>query len=92
MTPANRRHDGRHRQGLPTTATVPRRRFDAAEVATAAQLTMAEPGWLIIYGKYARRYFGIPCLTGVNGPVEATDPDDLQAAMRAAEVLREVSP
>ncbi|GII83980.1 hypothetical protein Ssi03_19700 [Sphaerisporangium siamense] len=76
---------GRHRHGL--AATVPdRREWDTAQKASAAQLDLLEPGWLVLYGSYYRRFYAIACVNTVaERLVEASDPDELRALMRQAE-------
>ncbi|WP_424534414.1 hypothetical protein ACOZ38_29505 [Sphaerisporangium viridialbum] len=64
---------------------MPPGRFDAAQEATAAHLTMTRPGWLVIYGKWGRRFYGIPYAKGVAHPVEAPSVGDLHLAMIEAE-------
>jgi hypothetical protein len=58
LTGVRRRPIGRHRQGRPLIRPK-RREWDSAEKARAAQLDLLEPGWLVLYGLYYRRFYAI---------------------------------
>jgi hypothetical protein len=76
---------GRHRQGRPS--TVPdRREWDSAHKARATQLDLLEPGWLVLYGPYYRRFYAIARTSTVaEAVVEATGIEELRSLMRQAE-------
>lgn len=78
---------GRHRHGRP--ATRPNHReWDSAQKARAAQLDLLEPGWLVLYGPYYRRFYAIARTGAVFDPVvEATTPEELRSLMRQAEAI-----
>lgn len=84
-TRVRRQPIGRHRQGRPLIQPV-RRDWDSAEKARAAQLDVLEPGWLVLYGPYYRRFYAIARMRAVSEPlVEATGPEELRNLMRLAE-------
>ncbi|WP_424535098.1 hypothetical protein ACOZ38_33705 [Sphaerisporangium viridialbum] len=76
---------GRHRYGRP--ATVPdRQEWDSAQKARAAQLDLLEPGWLVLYGPYYRRFYAIARMAAVTESlVEASGPEEPRTLMRLAE-------
>ncbi|MEO3809451.1 hypothetical protein ABGB17_10675 [Sphaerisporangium sp. B11E5] len=84
---------GRHRRGRPT---IPperpgpdgrRRVWDAAQKARAEQLGLLEPGWLVTYGPYSRRFHAIARTAEVSEPiVEAATPEELRGLMRQSEL------
>ncbi|WP_214415588.1 hypothetical protein [Sphaerisporangium fuscum] len=82
---------GRHSAGYRPMA-VTGRVFDAVSAAQAVQLDQLEPGWLVWYGQYSRRFFAI-CLTGLAVParVEACSPHQLRQGMREAEASARVA-
>jgi hypothetical protein len=65
---------------------VSRREFDAAAIAQAAMLDQLEPGWVVWYGVYFRRFYAI-ALTGGVGPlcIMARSGEALRALMRESE-------
>ncbi|GAA3813409.1 hypothetical protein GCM10022226_37670 [Sphaerisporangium flaviroseum] len=76
---------GRHRHGRPATE-LGRREWDTAQKARAAQLDLLEPGWLVLYGPYYRRFYAIALVSVVIEPVvEASGPEELRTLMRLAE-------
>jgi hypothetical protein len=78
---------GRHRQGRPSTQPN-HHEWDSAQRAKAAQLDLLEPGWLVLYGPYYRRFYAIARTSAVSeSVVEATTPEELRALMRQAEVI-----
>ncbi|RCG17788.1 hypothetical protein DQ384_39520 [Sphaerisporangium album] len=76
---------GRHRAGGPDYGEVPRRVFDPEQVNAAADLTRTQRGWLVMYGKHSRQFYGFPYVEGVEDPVVAATPEELVEAMRDAE-------
>lgn len=82
---SHRRSAGRHRPGrLPE--RVSRQEFDTAAIAQAAMLDQLEPGWVVWYGVYFRRFYAIALATGV-GPlcIAARSCDALRTLMRESE-------
>ncbi|MFC6082453.1 hypothetical protein [Sphaerisporangium aureirubrum] len=78
---------GRHRQGRPPVAPA-HREWDTVQKARAAQLDLLEPGWLVLYGPYFRRFCAIARTQAVAEPlVEASGPDELRILMRLAETV-----
>ncbi|WP_248965300.1 hypothetical protein [Sphaerisporangium perillae] len=76
---------GRHRHGR-LVSMPDRREWDIAQKARAAQLDLLEPGWLVLYGPYYRRFYAIARMNAVTEPlVEASGPEELRSLMRLAE-------
>ncbi|MGW4641027.1 hypothetical protein ACWEN6_21045 [Sphaerisporangium sp. NPDC004334] len=64
---------------------------DERQKARAGQLGLLEPGWLVIYGVYSRRFSAIARTADVAEPlVEAATPEELRALMRESETTRRV--
>lgn len=76
---------GRHRLGAALMPWV-RIRWDIRQRAAAAGLDAIEPGWLVIYRVWARRFYAVPMwpLAGRPG-IEADTVAGLRARMRQAE-------
>ncbi|MEV6984148.1 hypothetical protein AB0M95_23235 [Sphaerisporangium sp. NPDC051017] len=83
---------GRHRRG---SATEPERRepdgrrkiWDGKQKARAEQLGLLEPGWLVIYGPYSRRFYAIARIAEVSEPLlDAATSDELRSLMRGSEL------
>ncbi|MEV6981352.1 hypothetical protein AB0M95_08860 [Sphaerisporangium sp. NPDC051017] len=82
----DRRVRGRHRLGGQLVTTVSPKVFDPAATAHAAHLDHLEPGWMIWYGLYDRRFHAIALIRGVEpARVEARTPEALTSYMREAE-------
>jgi hypothetical protein len=60
--------------------------FDAPAIAEAAMLDQLEPGWVVWYGVYLRRFYAIALTPGV-GPlcVAARSGEALRSLMRESE-------
>ncbi|MEO3811446.1 hypothetical protein ABGB17_20840 [Sphaerisporangium sp. B11E5] len=82
---------GRHRPGR-RPEKVTRRRFDADAIAQAAMLDQLEPGWLVWYGPYFRRFYAV-AMSGKVGPlcVTARSCEALRTQMREAEAVVRVA-
>ncbi|MDH2430367.1 hypothetical protein [Sphaerisporangium sp. TRM90804] len=83
---------GRHRRG---TAAQPEHRgpegrrkvWDARQRARAEQLGLLEPGWLVMYGAYSRRFYAIARISEVCEPLlQAATPEELRTLMRGSEL------
>ncbi|MET8141465.1 hypothetical protein ABZU32_14255 [Sphaerisporangium sp. NPDC005288] len=88
---------GRHRLRRPATMPEPlapdggRKAWDEKQQARAGQLGLLEPGWLVMYGVYSRRFYAIARTAEVAEPlVEAATPGELCALMRDSESRRPV--
>ncbi|GAA1265732.1 hypothetical protein GCM10009677_17310 [Sphaerisporangium rubeum] len=80
------RTGGRHAEGAPVTE-VRSVHWDTAKRAAAEELDRLEPGWLVLYGTWSRRFYAIalweaPC------PVllDARTAEELRGLMRQAEL------
>ncbi|GGK97024.1 hypothetical protein Sme01_35370 [Sphaerisporangium melleum] len=63
--------------------------WDEKQQARAGQLGLLEPGWLVIYGVYSRRFYAIARMAEVAEPlIEATTCGELRALMRDSESRR----
>ncbi|MEV5411433.1 hypothetical protein AB0K60_21665 [Thermopolyspora sp. NPDC052614] len=84
---AGRHGGGRHRAGAACTPWA-RVRWDVRERAAAAGLDAIEPGWLVIWRLWARRFYAVPAWplpwAGLLG-VESRTVAGLQEEMRRAE-------
>ncbi|RCG22459.1 hypothetical protein DQ384_35745 [Sphaerisporangium album] len=89
---------GRHRRGP---ATEPERRepdgrrrvWDGTQRARAEQLGLLEPGWLVIYGPYSRRFYAIARIAEVSEPLlDAATSEELRSLMRRSEITSLVPP
>jgi hypothetical protein len=87
-----RASSGRHRRGRPTVA--PERLgadgrgrvWDAAQRVRAEQFGLLEPGWLVIYGPYSRRFHAIARTAQVAEPlIDAPTLEELRGLMRESE-------
>ncbi|MEV6981273.1 hypothetical protein AB0M95_08445 [Sphaerisporangium sp. NPDC051017] len=76
---------GRHVLGGPVGEVRPGC-WDEREKAVAAQIDQLEPGWLVMYGVWSRRFFAIAAWSGVPLMIEARDAEDLRHQMREAEL------
>ncbi|GII85649.1 hypothetical protein Ssi03_36390 [Sphaerisporangium siamense] len=83
---------GRHRQRRPHSQPNPdldhpaHRDWDGGQKARAAHLDLLEPGWLVLYGPYHRRFYAIARTAAVTEPlVQATTIDGLRTLMRESE-------
>lgn len=86
-TGGGRHGGGRHRAGAALTPWA-RVRWDVRERAAAAGLDSIEPGWLVVWRLWARRFYAVPAwplpLPGRLG-VESRTVAGLQEEMRQAE-------
>src|SRR5690348_1579342 len=57
--PATGRHRLRRSATVPEPPDVERKAWDEKQQARAEQLGLLEPGWLVIYGVYSRRFYAI---------------------------------
>ncbi len=77
---------GRHRCGVPYTP-VRRIRWDVRQREQAARLDAEEPGWVIVYGPWSRRFMAFAAWPVSRGlVVDARTPEELWEAMRDAEM------
>ena len=76
---------GRHAEGAPLT-NVRRTRWDTAKTAEAGLLQQTEPGWMIWYGTWSRRFYAIATWDAPSpGLLDATTPRQLRDRMRQTE-------
>ncbi|GII60146.1 hypothetical protein Skr01_02310 [Sphaerisporangium krabiense] len=77
---------GRHEEGRGTPEPVRRRCWEPEARAEAARLGAAEPGWVIFYGVWSRRYYAFAIKKGVEpAMVDAPIARVLRLLMRDAE-------
>jgi hypothetical protein len=81
------RSAGRHTTGAPL-AEFRSTRWDTAKKAAAEELDRLEPGWLVMYGPWSRRFYAIalwnaPCPVLLDAPTT----EELRDQMRQAEVV-----
>ncbi|GII75690.1 hypothetical protein Sru01_06720 [Sphaerisporangium rufum] len=98
--PTKRASGGRHRLGRTPAGSDPtgsghggapdrsreRRELDGPQRVRASRLGLLEPGWLVLYAPYHRRFYALARTSDVADPVvSAATVDGLRARMRQAE-------